>query len=290
MKHIYVRILMTLALASILSACGGGGGGGSNGSDIGGAGNQPPPAPAPPTDPTTTAEWAALVTRLDIKFTGDRDSVIAEQSADNGPLDGNYYARARDRLIDHVDSFWDYSYDQTLSWSNSSSVRFEQADVAALLDDYRLQWLSFIDYFVDDLPGNPGGNVLSTIRSDMRSATNDGYNNTMRLLEAWLVQSIAPASISKVEGSWTTDLSNLTITIQPNGRILGYDYLGCKYEGVLVPSRWVGSEYRVIMEQECGTVATLFSGSSLFTVRDNRPLLLLRASSTEFTIDIILDR
>jgi len=268
------------------SACGGGG-------SAAPASPLPPPPvidPPPPTDPTSTSEWAALVTRLDIRFTTDRNNLIAEQAGAPGPLDGNYYRAARDRFTGRVDAFWDYAFNETVSWSNSSSVTFRQADVAVLLDDSRLQWLTFLDEFIDSLPGNPGGNVINDIRAVMLSSIDDGYENTLRLLEAFLIQSIAPAELSKVRGSWTTNLNDLSFTIQPNGQILGYDYRGCTYEGVLIASRWLQSVFRIIVKEECGTDISLLSGTVLFSIAEDHQALVLYASSAKGVIDRDLSR
>ena len=281
-RYLSLIVLLTFGL----SACGGGG-------SAAPASPLPPPPvidpPPPPIDPTSTAEWAALVTRLDIRFTTDRDNLIAEQAAAPGPLGGNYYRAARDRFTGYVDLFWDYAHDETIIWSNSSSTTFKQADVAVLLDDYRLQWLTFMDEFVDGLP-LIDQIIKDAIRPVMISSINDGYQNTMSLLEAHLIQTNSAPSISKVEGTWSTDLNDLTITIRSNGQLLGYDYRGCKYEGVLIASRWLQSVFRIIIREDCGSDMALLSGTVVSAISEDYQALVLYASSATGVIDRDLSR
>ena len=282
----YPRIACVILLSIFgFSACGGGGGGGSAPPPVA----SPPPPPPPSTDPTMTTEWAALVTRLDIRFTNDRSNLTAEQAAAPGPAGGNYYAAARDRFTGYVDSFWIYSYDQTVDWSNSSSLTFRQADVAVLLDDYRARWLTYMDGFINGLP-LIDQIIRNAIRPVMSASVDDGYTDTMRLLEAWLIQSIAPPNISKIEGTWTTGPNSLAMSIQPNGKILGYDDHGCVYEGIVVVPSWIEPNFRVIMNQECGLASTILSGTILISNHNNGLSLLLNVSSLHTTIDTVLVR
>lgn len=283
MTRISRIIYLSLLCIFGLSACGGGGGGNST----------PPvvisPLPPSPTDPTTTAEWAALVTRLDIRFTDDRNSLNSAQSADNGPLGGNYYAAARDRFIGYIDSFWNYSYNETVTWNNSSSATFRQTDVAILLDDYRLRWLTFMDVFINSLP-LINDSIIRAIRPAMSSSINDGYNDTMRLLEVWLVQSSALPNYFKVEGSWTADMGNLTLFVQPDGQVIGYDFHGCIFDGVIAAANWLGPAYRIIMKQDCNLTSSLYSGLVMFSFHDGRQSMLLKVSSELAIVDTALYR
>ena len=282
----FYSLLTILILVTSLSACGGGG----SGTDAGANPPTQPPVSNPPTDPTTTAEWAALAAELDSRFTTDRNNLNAEQAADNGHLDGNYYARARDRFVNYVGAFWGFAYDETLRLSNSSSVTFKQADVTALLDDYRSRWLNHVDVFVNNLPGNPGGNVLSTISSDMGAAVTSGYNNTLDRLTPWLVQWISPAMLSKVQGSWTSGQGELSFTIEPSGSVLGYDLSGCQFVGIAVTNAWLEPDFRIIMKRECGTTQQLVSGVVIMAGYGTEPSIHLDAASESSHLNILLSR
>lgn len=241
----FCSLLTILILVSSLSACGGGG----SGTDTGANPPAPTPGSNPPTDPTTTAEWAALVAGLDSRFTTDRNNLNAEQAADNGPLGGNYYAAARDRFTGYVDGFWDYAYDETLRLSNNSSLTFKQGDVSALLDDYRQRWLSFMDQFIDGLP-LIDTIIRGAIRPVMAAAVSDGFTDTMNRLSAWLVQYIPQTEIAKIQGSWTSSLGDLNLTIQADGSVLGYDVSGCQIDGVVVTNELMNPDFRLVARKK----------------------------------------
>ena len=267
-----------------LSACGGGG------ADSSTSPQTSPTGSDPPIDPTTTAEWAALGAALESRFTSDRNNLNSDQAADNGPLDGNYYARARDRFTGYVGGFWDFAYNETLRLSNSSSVTFEQADVMALLDDSRSRWLTYVDVFVNNLPGNPGGNVFSTISADMRAAINSGYNDTLDRLRAWLVQWVPPATLSKIQGSWTSGYGELSITIQMDGNVLGYDEMGCQFEGAVVTNAWLDPDFRIIMNRDCGATQKVVSGMIFMANHSDESSILIDAASESSHFSFLLTR
>jgi len=292
-RYVFQYALGAVFAVCILNACGGGG------SDAGTNPSQtvpPPSPPPPPPDPTSTTEWVALVVSLGDRFTSeitqleiDQDAAQAQAAAAGSYLGGNYLAGARDRFTSHVLSFFDFAYDETIRWNNSSSVSFERADIVALLDDQRGQWLQYLDDFLASsfFSGHSSSN-LNLIRPDMTLAINNAYDDTINRLDIWGALASTRTIDSAIQGSWTTIENDLTVSIQSGGQILGFDYHGCAYVGNLIAPSWLKPASKVIMERECGSITTMLSGAVLFTIQNDQAALMLNVSSATTTIDVML--
>ncbi len=293
MRYVFQYAVYAVFAVCILNACGGAG----NDAGVNPAQSLPPPPPPPP-DPTSTTEWVTLVVSLGARFDSEKTQLETDQDAAQGQavaagqyFGGNYLAGARDRFTNHVLSFFDFAFDETILWSNRSSVTFERADVIALLDDHRGQWLQYLDDFLASsfFSGHSSAN-LNLIRPDMLSSINSAYDNTISRLDQWGALASTRPNDSALQGSWATVANDLTIAIHSSGQILGFDHRGCRYVGILVAPTWLQPASKVIMKQECGPISTLLSGTILLIIHNDQSTLVFNVSSVSTTIDTILIR
>jgi len=277
------QLLVTVVIGFMLAACGGGG----SDSPANSGPAPPPPAPPPP-DPTATPEWAFLVGSLEGRWTTEIAQLESEQeaaqraaAAAGNYLSGGYLVQARDRFSTHVASYFNFAYDETIRWNNSSSITFERADIVVLLDDHRVQWLQYLDDFLASsfFNGHNSADLDNIIRPAVTASTNSAYNDTVARLDQWGGLASNRTIDIAFQGSWVTESNTLTITVQPSGNILGYDYLGCMYVGIVAAPNWLKSASRVVIDQGCGSTTTMLSGTILYAVRNAESSLILSTSS-----------
>lgn len=173
--------LLTFSLVIILGC----GGGGPTNPVI------DPPALPPPVvvvDPRTTAEWSALIARLDIRIRDDEIALFDHFVPEFGT--GNYYRNARSIFISYSSSYWDFAYSETRFWSNESSVTFQLSHAEVLLNDYREQWVLILDDYLENgiLQTSRMDRIIAEIRPAMIASIDSGYENTIVLLVADLDQ------------------------------------------------------------------------------------------------------
>lgn len=190
---------------------------------------------------------------------------------------------ARDRFTAHVSSFFDFAYDDVIRWNNASSVTFERADVVALLDDYRGQWLQYLDDFLASsfFNGHSSADLNNIIRTSAISGIDDAYLNVVSRLDQWGQLAAACGFDSALHGAWTSHTGDLTLTIQSKGEILGFDADGCLHTGNVINPAWLGSAYRVVLQRTCGSNSVLISGTILVDGQNDQIALTLHAAFWE---------
>jgi len=88
-----------------------------------------------------------------------------------------------------------------------------------------------------------------------------------------------PATLSKIQGSWTSGYGELSITIQMDGNVLGYDERGCQFEGAVVTNAWLDPDFRIIMKRDCGAKQKVVSGMIFMANHSDESSILIDAAS-----------
>jgi hypothetical protein len=190
--------------------------------------------------PTSTANIGDLISSLDQRFASETSALESEQNtaqaqaiASGTYLSGGYLSAARNRFINHLDSFFNYLYAEAIRLTENGTF-FSRSEIIAELDWRRSQWQTYLDQFLSSsfFDGH-STNDLSAIGQDVLVAIDNAVDNALSRLEASerLVGSGPPENQAPTANAGADQTANEGWTVSLSGS-------GSDADGFIVSFNW----------------------------------------------------
>ena len=135
-------------------------------------------------DASAAGPWEELLVSLEYGFILETKALEAKKN--KSPTSGSNLAAARNVFIGHVNSSFDYLYDETIRFTNDGDL-FSRDDVIALLNTYGEIWQDYLDWYVENGPFSAayGRSDFDTIFiPDVLTAIEAAIDNTLSRLDS----------------------------------------------------------------------------------------------------------
>lgn len=177
--------------------------------------------------PTSTASLNDLVSSLDQRFVSETATLESEQDAAQAAasaaghyLSGAYLGAARDRFISHLNSYFDFLYDEAIRLTNNGTF-FAHADIVAELDWRRIQWQTYLDQYLASglFSGHSSNDLDRIIRVAVLTELNAAIDSAISRLETSgrLIGSPPPQNQAPTASAGGDQTVNEGITVELSG-------------------------------------------------------------------------
>jgi hypothetical protein len=200
--------------------------------------------------PTGTANIGDLISSLDQRFASETSALESEQNTAQAQaaaagtyLSGGYLSSARNRFINHMNSFFNYLYGEAIRLTDNGTF-FSRSEIIAELDSRRSQWQTYLNQFLSGgLFSGHSSNDLDSIRGNVLTAIDDAVNNALNRLDASgrLAGSSPPENLAPTANAGADQTANEGWTVYLSGS-------GTDADGFIVSFSW---------QQDSGTGVTI---------------------------------